>query len=83
MRTNYGANPAPRACRPPMSNTQKSPKVQVGVSTEAIDTYPLGMSYVPWQNWGPVFNCEDALAAGTVFPELYMPYSGGRGKCNG
>lgn len=35
---------------------------------------PLGMSYVPWQNWEDMFDPENALERGTAFPSLEMPF---------
>ncbi len=39
---------------------------------------PLAISTVPMQeaNWGNTYCIEDALKAGTVFPELYLPFIG-------
>lgn len=35
---------------------------------------PLGMSYVPWQQWRETYESCKALGAGTIFPELYLPF---------
>ena len=55
----------------------------MGMSSEPIDTYPLAMAYVPWQTWGNVFDCEEALANGTIFPDLVLPFLGKGGTCRG
>jgi len=34
----------------------------------------LSASYTPIQPWGPVYEPEQALARGTMFPPLYKPY---------
>ncbi len=34
---------------------------------------PLGYAYVPIQRWRMLYNPEDALKAGTLFEELYLP----------
>lgn len=47
-----------------------------------IDDMPLAMAYVPFQTWKQVFDPENALAHGTIFPELYLPFLGG-GMNNG
>lgn len=40
---------------------------------------PLAMSYVPWQQWGELYDECTALERGTAFPALYMPFcQGGR-----
>lgn len=77
VRNTQPAAPAPCPRRP------GGQKPRTAASGEALDSYPLGMAYVPWQTWGSVFTCEDALSAGTLFPDLLMPYCGGRGKCHG
>ncbi len=38
---------------------------------------PLAMAYVPFQQWGEVYNDDAALRAGTLFPELDLPFSKG------
>ena len=41
------------------------------------DKTPLAMAYVPFQQWGEVYDDEDALSRGTLFPELDLPFKGG------
>ncbi len=36
----------------------------------------LAMAYVPWQKWEPLYEEEKALAAGTAFPSLDLPFCG-------
>ncbi|MDF9408924.1 spore coat associated protein CotJA [Pelotomaculum isophthalicicum JI] len=36
----------------------------------------LARAYVPWQKMGQVFSPAEALAHGTIFPELVSPYPG-------
>ena len=40
---------------------------------------PLAMAYVPWQQFGCTYEPEQALQAGTIFPELDLPFYGRRG----
>ena len=40
----------------------------------------LAMSYVKNQKFGKVYDAKEALDRGTLFPELYMPFSGGVGR---
>lgn len=40
------------------------------------DKWALGMAYVPWQRWGSVYEPCKALNAGTIFPELDLPFMG-------
>lgn len=37
---------------------------------------PLGIGYVPWQQWGEIYNPCDALKAATIFPPLNLPFYG-------
>ena len=35
-----------------------------------LDSLPLGMAYVPWQQFDTVYEVDKALGCGTIFPEL-------------
>lgn len=52
-----------------------------------IDEMRPGMGYVPWQKFQQLLEAEEALAKGTMFQQLVLPYTGkqnGRGgMCNG
>lgn len=37
---------------------------------------PLAMGYVPWQEWGKIYDPEEGLANGTIFPGLNLPFLG-------
>lgn len=37
---------------------------------------PLGIGYVPWQQWCEIYDICDALKAGTMFPPLNLPFYG-------
>ena len=41
-----------------------------------INESPIAMAYVPWQRWGETYDAENALANGTLFPELNLPFTG-------
>ena len=41
---------------------------------------PLGMAYVPMQQWGDTSSPEDALENGSLFPELVYPFMRGGGQ---
>lgn len=43
---------------------------------------PLAMAYVPMQQWSEVYNEEEAFSAGTLFPELNLPFEPEEG-CHG
>lgn len=38
---------------------------------------PLAMAYVPFQQWGKVYDDAEALDKGTLFPDLDFPFGGG------
>ena len=40
-----------------------------------LDSMPLAMTYVKWQN---IYKPENALCAGTIFQELDLPFTGRR-----
>lgn len=40
----------------------------------------LAMAYVKNQNFGKTYDPREALDRGTLFPDLYMPFSGGCGR---
>ncbi len=44
---------------------------------ECIDKYPIAMAYVPWQCWQEVYSVDVALSMGTIFPDLFKPFTMG------
>ena len=48
---------------------------------EESESYPIGMSYTPWQSWGCTYDGHRALMSGTIFPELDKPFCAA-GRCN-
>lgn len=40
------------------------------------DEWVLAMAYVPWQEWGDLYDEEQALKNGTLFRELNKPFLG-------
>ena len=38
---------------------------------------PLGMAYVPFQQWGDMFPEDEGFEKGTIFPELDFPFMNG------
>lgn len=40
-----------------------------------------GMAYVPYQEWGELFDMSNALIEGTAFKELDLVFCGSRGNC--
>lgn len=46
---------------------------------EHFDKFPVGMAYVPWQTMDTIYEDTDvAFHNGTLFPELYKPFTGRR-----
>ncbi len=43
-----------------------------------IEQFPVGMGYVPWQQWRQTYTLEQGLRQGTIFPELDYPFVIGR-----
>ena len=39
---------------------------------------PLAMAYVPWQQWGEMYDTECALKQGTIFKDLNYVFCGVR-----
>ncbi|MBQ7955304.1 MAG: spore coat associated protein CotJA [Lachnospiraceae bacterium] len=46
---------------------------------EYFERFPIAMAYVPWQHLCTLYeNLDEALKCGTIFPELYKPFTGRR-----
>ena len=45
-----------------------------------VDSMPVAMQYVPWQHWNQIYNPEEGLKCGPIFPELNKPFYG-KGAC--
>lgn len=44
-----------------------------------LNQFPLGMAYVPMQDFQKIYeNLEKAFNCGTIFEELYKPFTGRR-----
>lgn len=46
--------------------------------SQAIQHFPLAMTYTPWQSFANLYELEKALKIGTIFPELDKPFVGRR-----
>ena len=42
---------------------------------------PPGMAYVPYQQWGDVYEADKGFKRGTVFPVLDLPFAPEGGDC--
>ncbi len=43
---------------------------------------PVGMAYVPFQQWGNIYKSGEGFEKGTMFPVLYMPFAPDGGDWN-
>ena len=41
---------------------------------DSLEHMPIGMAYVPWQQWRCLYEPKDALKRGTLFEELDLPF---------
>lgn len=48
-----------------------------GETSRFPENMPLAMAYVPYQQWGEVYDSGDALENGTLFPKLKFPFEKG------
>ena len=46
---------------------------------QCLDQLPVGMAYVPWQNFQNLYDPHMGLDRGTLFRELDYPFCGKRG----
>lgn len=44
-----------------------------------LSQYPVGMCYVPWQTFQPIYPLDKGFFAGTLFPSLDKPFLGKAG----
>lgn len=52
-------------------------KIDYAMPNEMADMQmALAMAYVPYQEWGDIYEVDMALARGTLFPELDKPFIG-------
>ena len=42
---------------------------------------PPGMAYVPYQQWGEVYDAQQGHCCGTMFPVLHLPFDRMGGDC--
>lgn len=57
-------------------NTGDNSNDNAGATSRFPANMPLGMAYVPFQQWGEVYSDEDAFCRGTLFPQLDFPFKG-------
>ena len=65
----------PRCGRTPYSSPMLRTK-----DTWSADNFALAMAYVPIQHFKSVYELDEALQVGTIFPELNKPFKGAHVK---
>lgn len=40
----------------------------------SLEQYPVGMGYVPWQQWQQTYPLDKGFQRGTIFPDLDLPF---------
>ena len=50
---------------------------------DSLYDLPLAMAYVPWQEWGNLYELDKAFMVGTIFEDLNKPFWGAGGCSNG
>ncbi|MCI8837458.1 MAG: spore coat associated protein CotJA [Hungatella sp.] len=58
----------------PGSHAFYCPNTGVG----GMEQYPVGMGYVPWQQWQQTYSLEQGFMRGTIFPDLDLTFNMGR-----
>ncbi len=48
--------------------------------SEVLSDLPLAMAYVPFQEWKKTYDLNKILSKGTLFPDLFKPFEGGKCK---
>lgn len=43
-----------------------------------MEQYPVGMGYIPWQQWQQTYPLAQGFNRGTIFPDLDLPFVMGR-----
>ena len=54
------------------------PGSSIGPIESYTEIYPVGMGYVPMQQWRQTYNLEQGFSRGTIFPDLDLPFIMGR-----
>lgn len=62
--------------------TSYSPQTSCSRDNRSLEGLPLAMAYVPMQYFKSVYNLDEALQQGTIFPELNKPFMGWNGGCH-
>lgn len=67
------------SCSIPKTNDSTSKSVYYDDPMEQLgESFPVGMSYTPWQQWKDIYPTNIALVEGTIFMELNKEFIGVR-----
>lgn len=44
--------------------------------TDPLQGMPVAMAYVPWQEWGGLYDPRQGFCCGTIFEDLNKPFQG-------
>lgn len=69
----FGMNNARTGCS---CNSSEGCDANSSMHNDAMRGMPVGMGYVPWQQWECVYTLEEGLSKGTIFPSLNLPFYG-------
>ena len=59
---------------------EAAPMTDVPLQTPVFPAVtPPGMAYVPFQQWGEIYDAENGFSSGTLFPVLDLPFGMGGG----
>ncbi len=61
--------------------TKNCSSMMPSCAESSFDSLPLAMAYVPMQHFSSVYELNEALLHGTIFPELNKPFMGSKGGC--
>ncbi len=77
-RAQYGSMQNNNCCQNSCNNSCDSNDCDKNSSqfSDSLQGMPVGMGYVPWQQWECTYSPEEGLAKGTIFPSLSLPFYG-------
>ena len=59
-------------CVPAQAKTPCSGKA----GADLLQGMPVAMAYVPWQEWGGLYDPRQGFCCGTIFEDLNKPFQG-------
>jgi len=61
----------------PMLNSKNRTDVSTSPLSPFPEQTPIGMAYVPYQQWDEIYEASEGFCKGTMFPMLDYPFKGG------